>query len=148
MRFARTGITNHRIVSMNVAQKRDPRVWKKLRELGLVDEPKAALVLNVPVGVSYPPQSGPSVDLDPGLEPVVEENESPVVFGPSRKILSPSQRHGHQTILVWNEHQKVPASLYAKAMLAHCRVTIEVSDKAGERLAQLGEDRAMIYHHT
>ncbi len=150
MRFVRIGVSNRRVVSMNVAQKRDPRAWKKLRELGLVGELKAPLVASAPIGSSYPPQSDPSVEPVPmpALDAMVGESGPLAAFGSLPKVLSPSERYGHQTIIVWNEHQRVPASSYAKAQLAHCRVTIEVTDKAGERLAQLGGDRAMIYHHS
>lgn len=52
------------------------------------------------------------------------------------------------TIVVWNEFQRTPASLYGDSCYGEGQYQIIVSNQPAELLNQLGKKRATIYHFS
>ncbi len=112
-------------VTMNVSQKRDPRMWRRLRELHLIG--------GMPV---HDTAEVESVDTSGDAEE-------------SRAwTLASDNRSGRQIILVWHESQRVPATAYGEANLSKQGYSIEVCKDPNVRLRELGEERAFIYHFS
>ena len=50
------------------------------------------------------------------------------------------------TLLVWHELQKIPATVYGKAHFGEGNFTIKVCKNPNREFAQLGPEKAIIYH--
>ena len=53
-----------------------------------------------------------------------------------------------KTILVWNEGQRVPASVYGDANFGRGRYEIIVCDDPNPVFERMGREKALIYHHS